>query len=309
MTLDNFIGLTLQNGISIDLVLIDEASYAPLAKVLPLLSLRRPIAMLGNHLQLPPICECENNSVIRAYWAKPAIFLEDAFRFAADFEGLDYLADPNWHFTQRCILTESHRFGQSLASLLDRHIYDGIGLKGLSTDETDIRCINCRPSCQRDRKRRENISEVEAILKWLARWWEWAQRQPSTPSIAILSLYKAQVKLTRRRLESELGDTSLANWVEVLNTHQAQGREWDWVLFSVSDTEFLKGNPPFFSDSSCPVGKAVVNTTISRAKKHLRIFLDKAFWSDRVPDSILSELARDIALQDGVQDGDFLDLS
>jgi septal ring factor EnvC (AmiA/AmiB activator) len=57
MTLDGFIGLTLQMGLSVDRVFIDEAPYAPLAKCIPLLSLQRPLTLLGDHLQLPPICE------------------------------------------------------------------------------------------------------------------------------------------------------------------------------------------------------------------------------------------------------------
>jgi hypothetical protein len=81
-------------GIKADLVLIDEAPYSPLAKVLPLLTLHCPIAMLGDHHQLPPICECENDPIIRAYWAKSALFLEGAFRFGADYAGLLRIQDP-----------------------------------------------------------------------------------------------------------------------------------------------------------------------------------------------------------------------
>lgn len=86
MTLDIFIGLTSSDmSVNVDRVFIDEAPYAPLAKVLPCLSLQCPIVMLGDHLQLPPICECENDEVIQSFWAKSALFLEDSFRFGRDY--------------------------------------------------------------------------------------------------------------------------------------------------------------------------------------------------------------------------------
>lgn len=304
MTLDGFIGLTLQTGLSVDRVLVDEAPYAPLAKVLPLLSLRCPIGMLGDHCQLPPICECDNDAVIRSYWAKPAIFLEDAFRYAGDFRGLDDLKEPCWALTRRCVLTESYRFGQSLASLLDHHVYEGIGLIGLADGDTCIRYIDCEPQHgRRDRNKRENDSEADAILGRIKDWWEWAQRQPVLPTIAVLTPYRNQVKLIRKRLRREFHDSEILDHVEVWTTHQAQGREWDWVLFSVCDTANLQWNEPFFSDSNRLEGKALVNTTISRAKQQLRVFLDAGFWRDRAPISILTEIVRENigTAEDGVR--------
>jgi len=272
--------------------LIDETPYAPLVKVLPLLSLRCPIAMLGDHCQLPPISKFDNDAVISSYWAKPAIFLEDAFRLAGDFGGLHELKDPCWELTRRCVLTKSYRFGHSLASLLDRHVYQGIGLVGLADGDTCIRCVHCEPQGRPDRKRRENDSEANAILRRIQDWWEWAQQQPELPTIAILTPYKNQAKLIRRKIERQLGDSPICDHLEVWNTHQSQGREWDWVLFSVSDTANLEGNEPFFSDSTCPEGRALVNTTISRAKQQLQVFLDASFWINRRPTSILTDLVQ-----------------
>jgi hypothetical protein len=105
----------------------------------------------------------------------------------------------------------------------------------------------------------------------------------------VLTPYRKQAKLIRNKLRS----ASLLDRVEVWNTHQAQGREWDWVLFSASDTDRLEGNDPWFSDSSNPIGKALLNTTISRTKQHLRIFLDATYWKQRRVRSILTELAGD----------------
>jgi len=106
--------------------------------------------------------------------------------------------------------------------------------------------------------------------------------------------------LIGRELRHRFGDGDLHDYVEVLNTHQAQGREWDWVLFSASDTANLPGNAPYFGDSSNRDGRAVLNTTISRAKGHLRVFLDAAWWRERGHRSILAELAGSTEPKNGV---------
>jgi len=291
MTLDGFMGLTLQMGLSVHRVFIDEAPYAPIAKLLPLLSLRRPIAMLGDHLQLPPVCECSNDETVRAYWAKPSIFLENAFELGNNWHDLNRLEEPQFQLTQRRVLSASYRFGGSLASLLDRHIYGGIGLTGLAVDETYIQCTHCEPRGQQHRRlKRQNHAEADAILDQVQEWWESTQPESNLPTLAILTPYKNQTRLIRRRLKERFGNTAIPAQVDVLNTHQAQGREWDWVFFSVADTGNLKMNDPYFTDSNCSAGKALLNTTIGRTRRKLVVFLDATFWANRPMKQLLTDI-------------------
>ncbi len=81
MTLDGFIGLTMNQSLTFDHVIVDEAGYAPLAKVIPLCSLHCPISLLGDHCQLPPVYEGKNHVESECYWGTSALYLEDAFRF------------------------------------------------------------------------------------------------------------------------------------------------------------------------------------------------------------------------------------
>jgi hypothetical protein len=295
MTLDGYIGLTLTKSLAVDRIFIDEAPYAPLAKVIPLLGLRRPIAMLGDHKQLPPVCECDNDAVIEAFWAKPSIFFEDAFRLPwndgeSSFEALHTLSEPALDQLKLRKLTNSYRFGPSLARLLDRHIYE-MGLSGVAESDTLIRCFHCEPYDQPGRSNRQNPAECDSILAKLAEWWKWAEEINPTLTIAVLTPYKAQATLLKKHIRKRFGSSGPAMVVEVLNTHQAQGREWDWVLFSVADTGRLKGNNPFFSDTNCHAGKPLVNTTLSRAKVNLWIFLDQVYWKRRAPGSLVTDLA------------------
>jgi hypothetical protein len=292
MTLDGFIGLTLQKSVNIDQVFVDEAPYAPLAKILPLLKLRCPIAMLGDHLQLPPVCECDNDPTIRAYWAKPAIFLEDAFRPGMTSRALCALEEPRFEITQKCTLTTSYRFGQSLAALLDEYIYKRIGLKGLAEDDTFIECVNCVPGDGEAANKRENAAEASSIVKYVKELSKRTKEAAKMPTIGILTPYLYQANLIRRMVKSASWDSVLRDRVEIWNTHKAQGREWDWVLFSVVDTGRLRRNEPWFTDSALPQGRAVLNTTISRAKHHLVVFLDVDYWERRIPESLLVEMVR-----------------
>ncbi|MCJ7526254.1 MAG: AAA domain-containing protein [Candidatus Aminicenantes bacterium] len=292
MTLDGFMGLTLNMSITIDRVFIDEAPYAPLAKIIPLLSLHCPIAMLGDHRQLPPVCECKDDSVVCAYWAKAAIFLEDAFRFGDNWKDLNNQKEPQFDLTKNCKLTESYRFGESLASILRRHIYyDEIGLKGKADKDTLIKYVDCEPENRREGLKRQNHAEADKIVEWLRNEWKNAQQQSKLPTIAILTPYKNQVKTIQDRIKNAFEYSELRDHIEVLNTHKAQGREWDWVLFSVSDTGNLPLNRPFFTNSNMKEGRELLNTTISRAKQSLIIFLDMDYWQHRTPRSLLTDLA------------------
>ena len=121
-------------------------------------------------------------------------------------------------------------------------------------------------------------------------------------TLAILTPYRKQVALIQKALKKLLKSEEARNWnerekedfrsIEVMTVHRSQGREWDTVFFSASDTGRLAGNRPFLSDTSCPEGKLVVNTAISRSKKHLRFFFDLQFWKDRAVASLLTEVAQ-----------------
>lgn len=290
MTLDCFIGMTLQESPEINHVFVDEAPYAPIAKILPLMNLRCPISMLGDHFQIPPVCECDNDAIIQSYWAKSAIFLEDAFRFGNNFDSLNNKENPQFQIIKRNNLTRSYRFGQSLAAILDEFVYKDIEFTGVG-DDTNISCIDCKP-LNHDRRRRQhnkpkrlNNAEVESILNYIR-----SLIEKNISSIAILAPYKEPVYLIRRRLKDRFGD-NIFDKVEVLNTHKSQGREWDYVLFSVCDTGNIPGNTPFFTDSNNSDGKKVLNTTISRARQKLILFMDIDYWKNRTPESLLVRCA------------------
>jgi archaellum component FlaC len=294
MTLDGFIGLTMQMTLEADHIFVDEAAYAALAKVIPLLSIGCPISMLGDHCQLPPVCEVKKNPTVQAYWGKSAIFLENAFHLRDEYSRLKQQVPRTYPFgwTETCVLSKSHRYSEDLAYILDQHIYR-MGLTGVPKENISIRCIACSPVNQNGIVRRQNITEAESLVSMVASWWARIQNETVKGNAAILSPYKNQAKLIRHRLQKRFS-LGHAIWehLEVMNTHKSQGREWDTVFFSAVDSGNMLGNRPFLADTNTPQGRAVMNTSISRVKSNLRIFLDADYWSGQNPPSMLDDLAR-----------------
>lgn len=294
MTLDAFIGLTMQRCLDVDRVFIDEAPYAPLAKVIPVLSLRKPIAMLGDHCQLPPVYEGDNADDAESYWGKPSIFIEDAFRLGNNFRALNKLDEPSTRLVKRVVLRKSYRFGHRLSQVLDKHVYKEIGLQGCGEYDTSIESVYSEPFEKSGRLKRQNNAEVDEIVRRVRAWWSWTSRAEGAAelTLAILTPYKNQQKLINIKLRQAFRrEPEIIERVEVWSVHQSQGREWDTVFFSASDTGRLDGNSPWYADSRKLVGRAILNTAISRAKQHLRIFNDRAWWGQQQPNSILTELA------------------
>ncbi|MCK4392024.1 hypothetical protein KAX17_03895 [Candidatus Bipolaricaulota bacterium] len=146
------------------------------------------------------------------------------------------------------------------------------------------------PGTDQRRLKRQNHAEADAILDQVQEWWESTQLESNLPTLAILTPYKNQATLIRRQLRERFRDTAIPAQVDVLNTHQAQGREWDWVFFSVADTDNLKMNRPHFTDSTRSDGKALLNTTIGRTRRKLVVFLDATFWTNRPMKQLLTDI-------------------
>ena len=251
MTLDGFVGLTMDESLHFDHVIVDEAGYAPLAKVIPLCSLHCPISLLGDHCQLPPVYEGKNHVQSKCYWGTSAIYLEDAFdpEIGTLPEALLERSQhpPRFENLRQSKLTRSYRFDQKLADLLDRHFYK-IGLCSHALAPTSIEVIDCPPVAAPQRRPRQNPGECAAIVERVGKWLDWRAADKGT--LVVLSPYRHQVKLLRDALWNRFRGHPDFDSLDVLTVHKAQGREWDTVFFSASDTGGLQGNSPFFSDTA-----------------------------------------------------------
>jgi superfamily I DNA and/or RNA helicase len=279
MTLDSFIARTKDKPFTVDHVFIDEAGYASLVKTLPAFITRGPITLLGDHKQLPPVCELNRDNILSTahnnaafVWDLSAIHCESVWTAATPENAVDDYQQqraPDFNMLSRSALTSSFRFGKKLASVLDQYVYVEEGFhSGLDAD-TKLSIFNVqnqRRFDQADIGRRANMSEALCVLKIIQ------QGIIETNDFAVLTPYRDQVSLLAK-LKPELLDHD-----RLLTVHKSQGREWHTVIYSVCDIG--NGASPWFTDSTNALsgGLSNVNTAVSRAKQHLIIVCDSNAW-------------------------------
>lgn len=279
-TLDKFITLYLPStSFHPDHVFLDEAGYCPLIKGAPLLSLGVPVTFLGDHMQLPPICEMgnrelqERNNQNVCLWAQSAIYLDEVFLsdpnliYAYYQDGLP----PPYFDIQKYDLSATYRFGTDLAGILASYVY---------TSQFHSVCGTYTELCVLDAPRspnvvpRTSVEEVNAITHYLNTVCE--------QDYAILTPYRKQLAALVKQFSVQSREE------RILTVHASQGREWDTVFFSVVDTSDM-----WFCDSLNRISKGcqVINTAVSRARKRLILVCDYKYWSAQ-PDQLICQLVR-----------------
>ena len=270
-TLDGYIGRYSETKLNVKHIFLDEAGYANVIKALTLFNHSSPITFLGDHMQLPPVCEINDSEIQKDesfrnmfLWAQSAIHLDTLFPRDRDYCLNKYLNNSPFNPTtiKKTSLNSTFRFGNNLAKILARHVYQGDFNSSNPLGETQILFVDS-PKTE-SLKSRISASEVKAIGSITE-----SLKKQNRLDYVILTPYKKQVKLLNNYLPQE------RNELKILTVHGSQGREWETVILSVVDT-----NDKWFVDSTIPISKGLnlVNTAVSRAKRQLIIVCDKSYW-------------------------------
>ena len=250
-------------------VFSDEAGYCSLIKAATLSAYSDRLTFLGDHMQLPPVCEADDRFIatepfhLLALWAQSALSLETVFSKTPEQICQDYLNKARAPFRAmiKYDLVNSYRFGERLARVLADDVYDR-NFHGNDGKNTKIYYIKApkRP----EEKKRVSSSECEAIEAFLR------QNNGRYGSTGIIAPYKNQVALLKQMAKRNRFPLD-----SVITVHQSQGREWSNILLSVTDTA-----DKYFTNSmnTSSDGKKVINTAVSRAKKNLIIVCDYDYW-------------------------------
>lgn len=271
-TLDGYIGRYTETKLNVEHIFLDEAGYANIIKALTLFNHGTPISFLGDHKQLPPICEINDKDIERDdkyhnlfLWAQSAIFLDTLFSNSKDICRNQYLqnTDFNPKDIKRTSLNSTYRFGTNLAKILAKHVYSNDFNSNNTEGETKISSVDSKK--MEGKKSRISMNEVLEISKIVT-----TLKRNGNDDFVILTPYIKQIKLLNNHLPQE------RNGLKILTVHGSQGREWDTVILSVVDTE-----DKWFVDSTNPISKGLnlVNTAVSRAKRNLIIVCDKNYWA------------------------------
>jgi len=269
MTIDRFISFTRTPDLPDFIpehIFMDEAAYCSLIKGYTMLCWNKPLTLLGDHAQLPPVCEMSDSDFKEAdnrpvfLWAQSAIHLESAFALPFEALYLAYQEKEAPHFDRlRCLpLSITYRFGPALSQVLADIIYTK-DFRSAGTEETDIKFISA-PS-NPDDPPRTSQAECDAVLFLIKRL------TAAHVDFAVLTPYKKQLSLLYKRIRNP------SSRRKIMTVHASQGREFHTVILSVVDT-----TQRYFVDSNIAVGRSVLNTAISRTKSELILVLDSSYW-------------------------------
>lgn len=263
---------------------LDEAGYASLVKALPLFAYRSPVTFLGDHMQLSPVCEWQtwesdpdNRSML--LWVESAI-RADAYFAASTLQSVydNYKQEkyPVSKYAPRLAsLTQTYRFSQDLAAMLNAHIYRN-GFRAANMSGNIRITVLDAPRRLDLGRRRTSSAEAEAIQAYLNK------NRERLGHYVVIAPYRAQIEMLGKLLLDERRES------RIMTVHKCQGQEWDTVLFSVVDTA-----DKWFADSQNrrSRGRNLINTAISRVKKHLIIICDRAYWESQ-SDQLIGEIVR-----------------
>ncbi len=255
-------------------VFLDEAGYTSLAYGMIAFSCNCPVTFLGDHLQLPPICEMsridEENSEV-ALFTLPCAYLSellslsmsDVYQLYFDRTLRKPAQDipPSLSRLSMYPLSHSYRFHDSLADILSEHVYP-FRFYGEASADFEIIVVDA-PNPFRKAQNNQSQSEAHAVSEYLI-----SNDYSLTDDFIILAPYRNQVKL--------LKETIPLCEDQIFTVHRSQGMEFDTVIFSAVDK-----TEAFYSNSRKPFGRSVLNTAISRAKKRLVLVCDVSFWSEQ----------------------------
>lgn len=270
-TIDRYISTfpSTNTGFSPCHIFMDEAAYCSLIKGATLLSSHVPVTLLGDHMQLPPVCEMNDESfmgdeILRPIfmWAQSSIYIDSIFHKSLYSMCEDYISGsaPDYIEMSKFDLTVTHRFGNAISSVLAGSVYDS-GFRSATCSGTKVVALHA-PRAISKQKRRVSPSECTSIARYLAEY--------SPIDYAILTPYRNQVIA----LSKILPEAAKEN--RILTVHASQGREYDTLIYSVVDTSDM-----YFVDSTKAIGKRVTNTAVSRAKRELVIACDCQFWRNQ----------------------------
>jgi hypothetical protein len=267
-------------SIGFDVVVIDEASMAPLPIVLALI-LRgaRTVSFFGDFRQLPPVAISTDESARR-------YFATDVFDFGQVIDMYEQGAvDPRLH-----TLKTQFRMGEQICSVVNELAYDGLlrtaplardaAIRGaeagigqgeeLVVVDTARLGASCGFDVSADSWSRVNLCHA-AFVASLAE----SLHADGFATVGVISPYRAQVQLLSPLVRSIDGITAAT-------IHKFQGSECDAIVLDLTDAEPMPG-PSTLTGNDAELARRLFNVAVSRARHKLVYVADVDFVEHGMP--------------------------
>lgn len=243
-----------------DVVIVDEASMAPLAYMLwATTRCSEKFVIVGDFMQLPPVCKDDEYFVVRWFGCNVYDFL--SISSPESMRRLHYIK----------LLDTQYRMHPSISRIANQLFYGGYLRDGSNvlkyTGEAKLVSTNSELSiCESERRGSRGSSRLNKFTAGLAIDITKNQLEANGVSqVAIIVPYNSQARYIR----NELRRLKITN-TTVSTIHKFQGDEADCVIF---DSVVAKNcrSAKALSDSN----KNLINVALTRAKKRLYILADK----------------------------------
>jgi superfamily I DNA and/or RNA helicase len=246
-----------------DVVLLDEASAAPLPSVFLAAALARAkVVALGDPRQLPPVAQ--SNGPLSRRWLQRDVFAQ------AGLEDEDDRA---------VLLREQYRMPRGISRLANELVYGGrlIDAPGLGRRTGGVRLVDTSPEgahCERQDGSRLNRVHAELALELAAERTGDPHPGPLPEGegrVAIITPYRAQARLIWRLVR----DRRLDKTVDVGTVHRFQGLERRAIIFDT--VEAPPDQPaPFVRGGYGSESMRLINVAITRAQSELIVIANVA---------------------------------
>lgn len=209
-----------------DLVIADESSEMDIASFIPCMYRAKKGCIVGDEKQLKSLNWLENKK------NKSFITKHD---IPADLELVwDYrknsLFDFAQYYTENCImLNKQYRMPENVFKFNNDTFYGGMIKSAKKSEKNALRKVFVNGITDKDKT--YNLIEAQTIIKDLKQWLE--INKNNNKSIAILSMFKAQVDLITRLAQNEITyDDIEKHNIHIGTANTSQGNEWDVVMLS-----------------------------------------------------------------------------
>ena len=209
-----------------DVVIADESSEMDIASFLPCMFRAKKGCVVGDDKQLKSLNWLENKKN-KSFMAKHEI--------PSDMELVwDYrknsLFDFAQYYSEKCImLNEQYRMPENVFKFNNDTFYGGM-IKSAKKTKINALCkvfINGRTN----EDKTYNIEECDAIICELKKWLNMNKNNNKT--IAILSMFKAQVDLITNAIKQEISYADIEKHnIHIGTANTSQGSEWDTIFIS-----------------------------------------------------------------------------
>ncbi len=283
-----------------DVAIVDEAAQITEPMTLAAINLGERFVLVGDHRQLPPIVDNEqahSHFVEGVHLHSDDAADADAPLGTSRFELAEELVDLGCAGLDRSLferlvghlphvmLDEQYRMNDAIMAFSNEafyggklHAHDSVRAHTLALTSTAVTGLEAplaevlAPShplvfvdVDHDGQARHNATEARALVDTVAALLDLGDDAETTPTIGVVSPFRAQVYLIRTLLADTLGKAAAA--IDVDTVERFQGSERDVILVSLVKTE-RAGD--FLAD------ERRLNVTLTRAKKKLVVFGSRA---------------------------------